>query len=486
MTRDQKLALIQAIVKIDNKEGLVLPLIPNRMQRYFHYNKANRNIILKHRQGGFSTFYLADMFTDCLVYPNDNCAVISHETRATQRLLDRVNQFYKRMDDPKPKLDIESRSELKFEDLNSGIYVGTAGSKAFGRGDTIKKAHLSEYAFYENARVILNGVEDAVPLTGEITLECSPNGEDTDFYEQWVRAREGKSPYKPFFFPWWWSDDYRIEIGSELALECDRGELVYTVEEQELVGKYELCEAQIRWRRYKIAEKQGLFWQEYPEDEVSCFIVIGDPVFDTELLNTMAQSCYEGQKHQVGWTFWRPLDPKMRYIIGADTSAGAPGGSFSAAAVIDSNYNVVATYQARVEPHVFAGILKQMGRYYNNATLAVERNFTGYAVLGHLNDYPNIYYQRDYLSGKITSNKGWWTNDQTRNYLFSATKEMLQKVNILDMNLVRQLRSFRYIKYRPTAQTFDDLAIAFMIAMAVKKTSGVAQGYQGSVAGWSW
>jgi hypothetical protein len=415
-----------------------------------------------------------------------NAVVISHESRATQRLLDRVNMFYKRMDEPKPKLDIESRSELKFEDLNSGVYVGTAGAKAFGRGDTIKKAHLSEYAFYENARAILNGVEDAVPMTGEITLECSPNGEDTDFYEQWVRAREKKSPYKPFFFPWWWSDDYRIELGSELALEEDRGELTFTDEEQDLVTRFDLTEAQIRWRRFKIGEKQGLFWQEYPEDEISCFIVIGDPVFETELLNTLAQNCYDGQKHQGGWTFWKPREPNMRYVIGADTSAGAPGGSFSAAAVVDSLNNVVATFQARIEPYIFAGILRQMGGYYNNALLAVERNFTGYAVLGHLNDYANLHYQRDYVTGKLTTNKGWWTNDQTRSYLFSTAKEIISKVNIWDMNLVRQLRSFRYIKYRATAQTFDDLAFAFMIAMAVKKTSGTAGGYQGSVPGWGW
>ena len=47
-------------------------------------------------------------------------------------------------------------------------------------------------------------------------------------------------------------------------------------------------------------------------------------------------------------------------------------------------------------------------------------------------------------------------------------------------------RDYRFIKFKPVAQTFDDLVIALMIACAVKKVEGVARGYQGAVPGWSW
>jgi hypothetical protein len=484
--RISKTKIIESLLRIDNKQGLVVPLSPNRMQKYYLENKTNRNIILKHRQGGLSTIALADMFTDCIIIPNTSCAVVSHETRATQRLLDRVAFFYDNMDDPRPTLGADSRSELSFPKLHSSIYIGTAGARAFGRGDTIRKALLSELAFYEDGAKILNGVEDAVPITGELTIECSPNGEDNVFYEQWSRARESKSPYKPFFFPWWWSDDYAIPLDSELALPEDRGKLTYSNEEQTLVEKNHLTESQIRWRRWKIAEKQGLFFQEYPEDEVSCFITIGDPVFDQEILNAKAQACYEGEKHPKGWTFWKAPEAGRLYVVAADSSAGAPGGSYSAAAVLSDRWEVVATYQARIEPHMLAALLVDLGNWYNHAEIAVERNFTGYAVLGHMQTYGNVYYQRDFTTGKITSNKGWWTNDQTRQYMMTAAKDHLSACQIWDMNLVRQLRSFRYIKYRATAQTFDDLAMAFMIGVAVRKVMGVARGFQGTVPGWSW
>lgn len=359
-------------------------------------------------------------------------------------------------------------------------------SRAFGRGDTIRKALLSELAFYEDARSILNAVEDAVPMNGELTIESTPNGEDSVYYEEWVRAREGKSPYKPFFFPWWWTADYQIAIGNELALPEDRGELHYTGEELDLVERFKVTESQIRWRRWKIAEKQGLFYQEYPEDELTCFITIGDPVFDNMRLTNLAQGCYEGTKHEDGWTFWMPPEPKLSYTVGVDTSAGAPGGSYSAFAVLNSRWEVCATFQGRVEPHILASILKKVGKFYNNAELAIERNFTGYAVIGHLTDYPNIYLQRDFTTGKITSTKGWWTNEQTKHYMMTAMKDHLDMIKIWDMNLIRQLRSYRYIKFLPTAQTFDDLAMATMIAVAVRKVVGVSKGYQGATVGWSW
>ena len=481
-----KVDLIGSLLRIDNKGGLVVPFVFNKMQRHFHTNKLNRNIVLKHRQGGMTSSVLADMFIDCLTIPNTQCAVVSHETRATQRLLDRVQFYYDTMDDPKPGMGAESRSEKAFPELHSSIYIGTAGSRAFGRGDTIRKALLSELPFYENPEKVLTAVEDAVPTEGEVTIEFTPNGEDNIGYERWVRAREGKSPYRPFFYPWWWTTDYQIAKGSILAMPEDVGELIYTAEEEDLVKRFKLTEPQIRWRRWKIAEKGGLFWQEYPEDELSCFITIGDPVFDQTVLTILANSCYESETHEGGWKFWIPPIPGASYVIGADSAAGAPGGSYSAAVVMDAEWRVCATYQARIEPFAFGNLLKQLGKWYNKALIAVERNFTGYAVLGQLGDYDNVYYQIDHLTGRSMTQKGWWTNHQTKEFMQTKLKERLSQLKIWDMNLVRQLRGYRFIKNRPTAQTFDDLAIALMIATAVKSFSGVAKGFVGCTPGWDW
>jgi len=497
LSKEAKVDLIGNLLKIDNKRGIVVPFRFNKLQRYFHTHKGSRNIILKYRQGGCSSSILANQLVDCLLIPHTQCAVVSHEGRSTQRLLDRVQFFYDTMEEPKPAQDATSRTEKTFPEMHSSIYIGTAGARAFGHGDTIKNALLSELALYEasDAERILNGVEDAVPMNGELTIECTAQGEDNIFYKKWTQAREGKSPYKAFFFPWWWDEGYQIPRHNELSLPPDRGELVFTDDEQFLVTTHHLTEDQIRWRRWKMGEKGALFFSQYPENEVDCWLVIGDSVFDQELLSELANGCCEGTKHKDGWTYWIAPQKGVRYIIGADSSSGAPEGSYSAAVVLDDQWRVCATFQARLEPHQFAEVLKKMGNWYNDgkgcvAEIAIERNFTGYAVLEQLKDYGNITHQQDFTTGKITTQRGWWSNDQTRSLLMTVTRENLGTIKVWDANLVRQLRSYQYIrlktKYREQAQTYDDLSIAFMIAVTTRKTSGVARGYMGSYNTWNW
>ena len=94
LSKNEKLNLIESLLKIDNKQGIVVPLKFNKLQRYFFINKSHRNIILKFRQGGCSSSILADQFVDTITIPHTPCSVISHETRATSRLLDRVHFYY--------------------------------------------------------------------------------------------------------------------------------------------------------------------------------------------------------------------------------------------------------------------------------------------------------------------------------------------------------------------------------------------------------
>ena len=78
------------------------------------------------------------------------------------------------------------------------------------------------------------------------------------------------------------------------------------------------------------------------------------------------------------------------YVIGADCSAGVV--SFSAAVVLNEYNDVCATYNKKVDPTAFDGVLNELGKKYNTAQLVVERNAQGYSVLASLVDvhrYPN-------------------------------------------------------------------------------------------------
>jgi len=221
--------------------------------------------------------------------------VISHEREATTRLFSAVRFFIDHLE-VKPQISIDSKSEIRFPKAGSFYWIGTAGQKAFGRGDTIGRAHLSEAAFYENLERILAGISEAAEY-GTIDIETTANGRG-EFYEIWQKAKKGTSSFTPIFIPWFIDDEYSVERMNEeekrglsastqemFAMPDDEFIASFTAEEKFLVTrvarewKIILTAGQLKWRRYKIWDKGALFWQEYPEDDVSCFLQTGRSVF---------------------------------------------------------------------------------------------------------------------------------------------------------------------------------------------------------------
>lgn len=283
---------IKSLFSIRNKRGQKVPYVPNASQRYYRTKKTRRNLILKGRQQGLSKEIDADQLADCMK-KSTNAVVISHEKEATRRLFAAVRYYVDNMEQ-KPAVSIDSKSEMKFPKVGSTYFIGTAGQKAFGRGDTVDRAHLSEAAFYPNLEMILAGIAEAAEY-GQIDIESTPNGRDY-FYDLWQKAKAGLSPYTPIFIPWFLHEEYTSDQMTEKEIaglspavralfEISDDDFEWTEEEKELWKRVkfewdlELTVGQIKWRRYKIWDKGDLFFQEYPEDDESCFLQAGRSVF---------------------------------------------------------------------------------------------------------------------------------------------------------------------------------------------------------------
>ena len=252
----------------------------NPSQLIYQKNKTDRNIILKARQKGFSSYILADQFVDCLKKPT-NAVVISHEREATSRLLSKVKYYIDNLE-VKPYLEYETKYNFTFPKTNSNYYIGTAGQKAFGRGDTLNRIHLSEVAFYKDAQSITSGVKEAAPVGNSvIEIESTANGRGNWYYQEWERAKRGESIYKPHFFPWFIDDEYSFTTEEIMGLNVSERVKQHILEpklndEEKNLG---ITIEQARWRRYKIWDLADVFWQEYPENDVDCFLQSGRPVF---------------------------------------------------------------------------------------------------------------------------------------------------------------------------------------------------------------
>lgn len=479
-------AFSERYLKVVDKQGRLVPLKLYPFQLHYLTNRTSRNITVKARQIGHSTLIFAKNFHYAVTNPYTEIACLAHKDEAKELLFKIVTRFYRHF----PfnlDTDCDRTDMIKFKKLDSTIYIGTAGAKVFGRADTIHRAHLTEMAHWapDKIKEILTGVTGAMPATAEIDIESTPKGRSGDFYEWYQAAKNNEIPYKTFFYPWWWCDDYRMNLNNPLLVEEDIRNPLST-EEKDLMEKQKLDFDQILWRRYKIRElnkiQEGLFFQEYPEDDITCWLSQQISVFDQIALGEMMKEIRPPIVIDDYVKYWkRPMGARP-YCIAADVGEGLPHGDFSAAVVLDpKSCEVVATYRTKLPQDVFTDRLIRLGKQYNYALIAPERN-TGHGILQILlrEGYPNLYYHRDYDElGKVSPRPGFPINVKTRSGLIDSFKSAIANryVVIYDADLVDECMNWQYINGRADHPdgSHDDLLIATMIAFQIRDQASLIE-----------
>lgn len=259
------------------------PLLLNTAQRYVHQKLEDqraetgkvRALVLKGRQQGMSTYIGGRFYWRTTHGKGIRCFILTHEQDATDNLFAMVERYHDHCPEiVKPSTGASNAKELLFDKLESGYAVGTAGTKAVGRSQTIQLFHGSEVAFWPNAATHFAGVVQAVPdLPGtEIILESTANGVGGEFHERWQQAEAGIGDYIAIFVPWFWQEEYSRDVPDGFVLDD---------EEAEYMESYGLSLEQMAWRRNKIAELKDplLFKQEYPATAAEAFQMSGHDGF---------------------------------------------------------------------------------------------------------------------------------------------------------------------------------------------------------------
>lgn len=431
---------------IRTKDRQLVPLVPNAVQsRYLgqiEYAEGQpvrklREDVLKARQQGFSTLILALIFLDTINTPHTQSIVIAHDTDSTERLFRIIHRYYDHLPPAlkRPTL-YSSRRELVFADIDSGIYVGTAGSASVGRGGTINNVHASEFAFWPDSDAILAGLMQAVPADGNVWLETTANGLNA-YYERYNEDRDGSGAYQARFFPWHEHAEYRLQPGIPPE--------EWTDEEREQASLYGLDADQVAWRRAKKRELRGLFAQEYPSNPDEAFVSSAGGAFfevaipwirkrldelqhvepfersipgDGEGLRGTLEVYFppveygcdvcEGFGYVGPGRVCKRCDGRGRvraeYVVGADVAKGVIKGASGASdrdyctmdVVRRDTLQHVASYWAREgqTPEAFAADLVRVATHYHRALIICESNNHGRSTLNELARhlrYPNLY-----------------------------------------------------------------------------------------------
>ena len=463
-------------VIIEDRNRNPLKFKYNPAQEILHRERTSRDLIIKASQLGITTFYLAEAFKETILKPGTTSVIVAHEEFLTSRLLHRMDVMYNNL--PKPirtnlgQLDIprkrhDSAHEKSFPDINSTFYIGTARAFVFGRGEPIHNFIGSEIAFWPDADRILVPTMQRVPLEGKMVLESTPNGEGNRFYDLVQEAIEGQGRWTLQILHWWLEPEYRIPINSPYVKEHHRGKINgFDQEEIEIIrtagwGDLEADE-RIRWRRLKIEEVKHMFWQEFFEDIISCFVTTASPYYDIVRLGQLRQQCrepidnrtFEGGHVKI-WEHPDYDDPSPSYVIAVDPGQGKITSSVALVwrVIIEDGkikHRHVATLSGLYDPQTFEPMVRQLAYYYRTAMIAPEANGHGLAFCGHISDYPNLYRRTDVVSGMSTSVIGWATtgaarlgSNGTKTYMMSELNHLLHTMETWDVDVVRQLSNVR-------------------------------------------
>jgi len=463
--------IIQGLFQISTKEGPRVPFKLNTFQTWLdemiHDRDYHSFILAKPRQKGGSSLIEAVLSVRCLGKQGTRAVVMSHEGEATQRLLDKVH-FYLKYTEPAPAYGRNSRNELAFEKTDSTFYIGTAGARAFGRGDTITDLHCSEYAYWIDAVKHSTGLFQAVPATGFKILESTGNGRNNDFYYIWQHA--DRMGYKRLFAPWFIDLEYsrRLPYQGWSLRDAETQHLTYLIELQK---KFNLSAEQMFWYASKLAELRDdvhLMQQEYPSEPEECFQATGGSIFPNAELTPSKEwedSLLSGVRllRLAGHP-----QPGLHYALGADPSGGT--GHDEAGLVIfciETFEQVLRFSNNATDPVAFARLIVELGRLHNHSYVVTESNNHGAAVIPILKrDYDRsllYYYKR--ATTKTPAKYGWLNTEQHKRELVGNMQEMLDQFVFYDKKTVEELQAFEEDSDGRMGARSDNLVIASGLGM---------------------
>jgi hypothetical protein len=433
--------IAEKLFLIPNKQGEIVPFKFNSLQNDLYKHMLNHNMldVLKFRQGGVTTLVMVGFLITCMA-KYAVCVMIAHDKDHTEKLLQRCRLLLHLMKGPKPSLKRVNDQELMFEKTHSTFYIGTAGSRSFGRSATITHLHCSEYAFWPNPEAQLAGLMQAVPHnTGVIIKESTANGFGTFHHKQYMRALAGQSKFKALFYPWYMHEEYSSSTPLSSPL---------TPEEQALQAQYNLTLEQIQWRREKIEEfndSVDLFNQEYPTTIEDAFLQSGGSMFPT-VTSFPSEQWQTSLVPRVGLCSLLSTHPQRdcHYVFGVDVAGGTKRDNSTIQGLcLETNEQVLAYATNTLAPPSFASVLLELGRMYNNAFLVVESNQHGLSVLDILKQsgYPYERIYKTYPSAHRVE-YGFKTTATSKYKLIGVLQRVLPELKLYDTPTVEELRGF--------------------------------------------
>jgi hypothetical protein len=516
-------------------------------------------VICKARQFGISTFFMAWVFWNMWRRQHTTAGLAAGIKSTTIALVECMNTFYESFPpEMRPQLRNArsgartNKEDIYWTDRKCSLSTAVAKSDAF-RGQNLDIAICTEVSSYADPFGFFEGFLPTMNESRVQTLVLESSPKDGYFWSKYNDAKDGLGGFKAIFLPWWIVPSLystHVEKRKGGLFNAQGRKVTFSQEERaeqkslsamaRKMGRPAITDSQMYWRQLKIEEYDGdeeVFNQEYPRDDVSCFMrstqsafksvlpIIHETVEATEeecddelALGTLHSDNYadasqeplvtfkpefkEGyidQERRAGLLMFRRPVPGHVYVIGADVADELVNvddlddeSAFSVACVYDCNTKEqVAEWRGKLDPFDFGDELAKLGYFYNSAMLNVEINNMGQSTVNRLTmnlNYPNSFrWPKFDEAGKLTKKEHWYTDTKTKRILIEDFKHAVREYNFVVRSPGLEHEMIAYVSkggvYQRTDTTSDRIIAAALAWQCVAQTEfGYSHIVMGAVA----
>ena len=311
------------LYRIVNQDGVDIPFVPNAVQSKYYRERAYRNIILKSRQHGITTFIQLLALDMAMFSKNKSAVTIAHTVPDAGRIFREKIKFGYDNLPPEIRAKVPTVKNEAGELLlanGSGIRVTTSARSAAAQRLHVSELSTIAAARPNRAKEIVTGSFPSIHPGNWLDIESTAKGKEGVFYDLCDAAEKrtarggqlGPLDFRFHFFPWWINKNNILAVPTEIPERL----VLYFAELEPKIG-CKLTDGQKWW--YTATEESGLgtdMLSEHPSTSEEAFAQsIEGAYYKTELLDAYR----DGRVCEVPWIPELPVH--TCWDIGEDCTA---------------------------------------------------------------------------------------------------------------------------------------------------------------------
>jgi hypothetical protein len=446
--------------------------------------KFRKVVVDKTRQCGISTIFSLYTLWRANFFASENIDVISLKQQKAQQFINKMKSTLNNLPDwLKTPISVNNQKQISFSHPNgsTSTIVSEPQSDNAGRSDSLSLLIMDELAFYQSDRMVREIISAATPtLTktgGQAIYISTPNGTTgagSYYYGQVQEAKQELDPDTKYLEIDWWEvpDDPRIggpKKGYNHVLdEAIKNNYYYNRKVKEKYKKFFEPIAKNHdanpWLKATFADLKDI---KFKQEILHEFVIDGDRVFGPDIMAKVKAGLKDpiskdylwndGRKlrEQRGFWIWNHPETGHRYITGVDVASGTSSDTSTIQVVDLETMNQVAEFKGYISTPMFAKLVKDVARIYNDAFVVIECNSIGDTIFSNVyysdNDpYGNVYKQKKTKNG-ITRFTGWITDVKTRKLMVSdfidwvAVPELAERFHINSERLYAEMETWVWV-----------------------------------------